>query len=256
MPLLGRAGCSRAGTGRSALTIALAATALALPAAAAAAPVGSEAVQSTRDTNPAGVAEAFKAVASASTSVNRVKVYLDASSTAGRVELGLYSGSTKPGTKLGGCVVSAPKTGWNSCGLTSAIRVTVGTSYWTTVLQPRGTRRNDPLPRQGKRRWHKLPVVVVVPALAARLVSHGLQARKLPGVDLRRQLDQHFRWRRPRRRPLRPRRRHRRPRPAPARRHGRGRSRRQLGSMPVAGRSGSVGLPGASSRFRWRRRSR
>jgi hypothetical protein len=138
MPSIGGAGRARAGTGRSTLILILAATVLAIPATAAAAPVGSAAVHSKRASKRAGSAVAYRAVASVSTSVHRLNVYLDASSTAARIELGLYRGSSKPRAKVGGCMLSAPKAGWNSCTLASVVRVTRGRTYWMALLLPRG----------------------------------------------------------------------------------------------------------------------
>lgn len=94
MPLSGRV-ARPCGTRRSALTLALAATALLIPASAMAAPVGSKSVQSKRDSNRAGRAEAFKTVASALALVKSLHVYLDASSTASRVELGCRTAGTR-----------------------------------------------------------------------------------------------------------------------------------------------------------------
>jgi hypothetical protein len=126
-----------AGIVGSSLTLVPVLAALAAPGTGAAAPIGAETVQATRDSNRAGVAEAFRAVASASTSVEGLHVYVDASSTADRVELGLYSGSSKPGTRLGSCAIVSPGKEWVSCVLGSAVRVTKGTTYWLAVLQPR-----------------------------------------------------------------------------------------------------------------------
>jgi hypothetical protein len=84
------------------------------------------------------VAEAFRAVASASASLGALHVYLDRSSTAKRVELGLYAGSKKPRRRLGRCVVSSPRRGWNACRLQASVRVVRRSAYWLALLQPRG----------------------------------------------------------------------------------------------------------------------
>jgi hypothetical protein len=138
MPSIGRAGRAGAGIGRSTLVLTLASAVLAIPATAAAAPVGSASVHPKRVSKRAGSAVAFKAVASATTSVNRLHVYLDPKSTATQIELGLYRGSSKPRTRIGACAIAAPRAGWNECAPAKAVRVTKGRTYWTAMLLPRG----------------------------------------------------------------------------------------------------------------------
>jgi hypothetical protein len=137
MPVFGRVARVRAGGG-PALAIALASLAVGAPSALAA-PLGTETVQSARDTNPAGNAEAFRAIAGSTATVSKLHVYLDTTSTAKAIQTGIYSGSSKPGAKLGGCTISAPAAGWNTCSLPSGVSVSRGTTYWVAVLQPRST---------------------------------------------------------------------------------------------------------------------
>src|SRR4051794_8453742 len=113
--------------------------ALAAPAAAGAAAtpvIGASSTGSTVDSNAAGRAQTYLATASASGAVDRLSVYLDRSSTASSVELGLYSGQN---ARLARCVVNSPRANaWNRCTF-SAASVTAGTVYWVAILQPSGT---------------------------------------------------------------------------------------------------------------------
>jgi Right handed beta helix region/PKD domain len=105
-------------------------------ASAARADVGSTATGSSVDTNPAGRAQTYRVNATATGKVDRLSVYLDRSSTASRVALGLYSAQN---AQLGTCTVSAPQAGaWNRCSFSGA-NVTSGATYWLAVLQPTGT---------------------------------------------------------------------------------------------------------------------
>jgi hypothetical protein len=117
----------------------LAAALLALPSAAGAS-VGPTSPGSAIDYNIPGQAQNYRVTSSASESVDRLNIYLDGSSTASKVELGLYAGkSGVAAARLGRCVITAPAAGaWNRCKIT-AVAVTSGTSYWTGILQPLGT---------------------------------------------------------------------------------------------------------------------
>ena len=113
--------------------------ALALTAAVpavAGATIGPTTPGSAVDSNAPGTAQDWRSAATASESVNRLGIYLDSTSTASKIELGLYSNA---GSLLGRCAISAPAAGtWNRCAI-SAVAVTKGTNYWTSVLQPTGT---------------------------------------------------------------------------------------------------------------------
>jgi hypothetical protein len=135
MPVLGRVARARVGGG-PALALALAALSIGAPSAVAA-PLGTDSVQSSRDTNTPGNVEAFRAIAGSTATVTKLHVYLDAANSARTVQTGIYNGSTKPGTKLAGCTISTPVVGWNVCSLPSGVAVSRGTTYWLAVLQPR-----------------------------------------------------------------------------------------------------------------------
>lgn len=119
-----------------ALVIALA------PGARAAATValGTQTVGSNLDSNPAGLAEAFEATATATGTVGSLSVYVDPSSTATTLVAGLYSDDAgQPGTLLSQGSISPPAPGtWNTVVL-PATSVTSGTAYWIGVLSPSGS---------------------------------------------------------------------------------------------------------------------
>ncbi len=115
---------------------------LVLPAASwAGGFVGSPSVFSSKHTARAGHVEAFRSRAIASGAVTRLHAYLVRSSTANRVELGLYRNrGRRPSRRLARCVIKHPRAGaWNAC-TTRAVRVRAGRSYWNALLRPtRGT---------------------------------------------------------------------------------------------------------------------
>src|SRR5262245_38384237 len=121
--------------------LALAAMALALipSATAGAATVGTTTVYSPSTNNAIGVAQAYRFTAQSGGQVDRLSVYLDGSSTASKVEVGLYTGSaSRAGTRRARCVISTPQANaWNRCSF-GAFAVTSGNSYWLALLQPSG----------------------------------------------------------------------------------------------------------------------
>ena len=77
---------------------------------------------------------------SASGTVSKLSVYLDASSTATQVIVGLYTTApgNNPGTLLAQGTISSPVAGaWNTVAVPS-VGVTGGASYWIAVLTPSG----------------------------------------------------------------------------------------------------------------------
>jgi hypothetical protein len=102
--------------------------------------VGDQAIEAQVDSNPAGVAEAFQYTAGASGTVGQLAIYLDASSAASSVVVGLYanSASDSPGALLAQGTIGSPIHGaWNSVAVAGA-SVTAGTKYWIAVLGPVG----------------------------------------------------------------------------------------------------------------------
>jgi hypothetical protein len=103
--------------------------------------VGDPTIESRVDVSPGGTAKAFQYTALASGSLTRLSVYLDASSTAGAVVVGIYTsnGSNSPGSLLTQGLIYPPVKGaWNTATVQSA-SVTAGTEYWIAVLAMRTT---------------------------------------------------------------------------------------------------------------------
>jgi hypothetical protein len=111
-----------------------------LPATAV---IGNQAVESNLDKNPAQQAEAFPAIANMTGGVATINLYLDATSGAGPVYVGLYAdnGNNHPGSLLGQGSTLTPVAGnWNPVSITLS-NVTAGTRYWVAVL---GTQATSP----------------------------------------------------------------------------------------------------------------
>jgi hypothetical protein len=102
--------------------------------------LGNAATEAKVDSNSPGQAEAFKTTAGASGQVTKLRVFLDAGSTAGSVVLGLYSNAGgHPGTLLASGTISAPIAGQNNEVTIASTAVTAGQTYWLAVLAPSGT---------------------------------------------------------------------------------------------------------------------
>ena len=100
--------------------------------------VGNQTVITTADTNAAGQAEAFRTTAGASGAIASISVYIDASSAARTLVLGIYTDkSGTPGTLLTQGQLAGPVAGWNTVSVPSA-NVTAGSVYWIAVLSPAG----------------------------------------------------------------------------------------------------------------------
>lgn len=92
------------------------------------------------DANAAGRAEAFPVTAGYSGQMTTLHVYLDSSSAAGRVVVGVYTDRlARPGTLLTQATVTGATAGsWNEVSLPSGVAVTAGQRYWIAVLSPNG----------------------------------------------------------------------------------------------------------------------
>lgn len=101
--------------------------------------LGDQSVESNRDSNAAGQAEAFQAVAAASGTVRSVSVFVDPFSTATSLHVGLYSDSAgHPGTLLASGIDDAPLAGaWNTISV-NPVDVVSGQVYWIALLGPTG----------------------------------------------------------------------------------------------------------------------
>ena len=97
--------------------------------------VGNQTIESNIDSNAKGVAEAFPATASASGQVGSINVYLDPTSVATKVYMGIYADSSgHPGTLLTqGSITQFSLGAWNNVPVTP-VNITSGTKYWITIL--------------------------------------------------------------------------------------------------------------------------
>ena len=109
--------------------------------------LGDKRLQPQPDTNPAGIAEAFESVASATGTLSSISIYLDTSSTGEQLTAGLYDDHDgHPGSLLAQGD-AAPNAGeWNTISL-SAAAMTAGHHYWIALLGTGAGRiafRDDP----------------------------------------------------------------------------------------------------------------
>jgi hypothetical protein len=104
---------------------------------------GNADVERNRDDNPAGTAEAFPTRAQHSGQMTHLRVYVDASSTAAQIDVGIYSDRRgHPGRLQGQASIPSPRAGsWNDVSLPSPITVTAGQRLWTAILGPSGAGR-------------------------------------------------------------------------------------------------------------------
>ena len=104
---------------------------------------GDQTVESQPDSNPLGMAEAFQTTASTTGQITYINLYVDTTSSATSIYVGLYSdaGGT-PGALLTQGTTASPKAGdWNAIPVT-AVNVTAGTAYWIAIL---GTQSGTPV---------------------------------------------------------------------------------------------------------------
>ena len=101
--------------------------------------VGDQTIESNLDSNATGLAEAFPTTAAASGRVGSINFFVDESSAATKIYVGIYQdASGKPGSLLtqGSTTQLAPGT-WNSVTV-SAASLTSGTAYWIAILGAAG----------------------------------------------------------------------------------------------------------------------
>ena len=96
---------------------------------------GSQAIEAQHDSNALGTAEAFQTTATASGTLSTLAIYVDSTSTTGRLYAGLYTNNAgNPGTLLTqGNITTITAGAWNTISV-PAVSVTSGTSYWIAVL--------------------------------------------------------------------------------------------------------------------------
>ncbi len=100
--------------------------------------IGRDTIGDQQDYTIPGTANAFQVAAAAGT-LNTLAIYLDRSSTATRVVLGVYSDiGGNPGTLLTQGTISSPANGaWNRVAVPT-VNVTAGSRYWLVLLAPSG----------------------------------------------------------------------------------------------------------------------
>ena len=111
------------------------------PLARAASPIlGSATIAPSADSDGTGLAEAFKATASSTGTINALFVYVDAPSTATTLVAGIYTDNGgHPGTLLAQGSLSSPAAGnWNTVSIATT-SLTSGTIYWLTLLGATGS---------------------------------------------------------------------------------------------------------------------
>jgi outer membrane protein assembly factor BamB len=110
--------------------------------------LGDQSLGSQVDYAPLGTAEAFQTTATGCGKVGSLSVYLDSSSTAAKVVVGLYADANgHPGALLGQGSSTAPVAGaWNTIAI-SQVNVTQSTRYWLAIL---GTQSGIPKFRDHK----------------------------------------------------------------------------------------------------------
>jgi hypothetical protein len=102
--------------------------------------VGNAATEAKADSDPVGEAEAFTTTAAVTGSVTRLRLFVDTTTTATSVVIGLYSNNAgHPGTLLTSGIITAPAKGQNNEVAVTAAPVTAGQTYWLAVLGRGGT---------------------------------------------------------------------------------------------------------------------
>ena len=102
--------------------------------------LGNADLSTTVDSNPPGMAEAFRTSAGYSGQLSTLHVYLDSSSRAGSVVVGVYSNHDGgPGTLLTEATVTSPVAGSFNDVAVPPTAVTAGERLWIALLGPRGT---------------------------------------------------------------------------------------------------------------------
>jgi len=102
---------------------------------------GDQTIEPVVDFNAAGLAEAFKTSSTTTGTLRKVTLYVDSSSTATKLVVGVYTDNGgHPGTLLASGSISSPTAGaWNDVQLSSSAPVATGTTYWIAVLSPSGS---------------------------------------------------------------------------------------------------------------------
>jgi hypothetical protein len=106
------------------------------PARAQSVLLGDQSVENQVDMNVKGMAEAFQSTATTTGQISYINVYLDSTSTAGQIVVGIYAdNSGHPGALLtqGTSIAQLIAGNWNAVAVTPAT-ITSGVHYWITIL--------------------------------------------------------------------------------------------------------------------------
>src|SRR4051794_25638504 len=97
--------------------------------------LGSSQIQTSSDTNDAGIAEVFPVTASSSGQVSSLFLFVDGSNTASTIVVGVYTSyHGRPSTLLSQAVITKTAAGqWNSVQIPT-VQVTAKRQYWLAVL--------------------------------------------------------------------------------------------------------------------------
>jgi len=97
---------------------------------------GSDGIETQAATSPAGTAQAYRATATGSGSLDWLPVYLDSASTSKLLVAGIYADSGgHPGALLAkGSVANPAAGGWNVIKITGGPSLSQGTPYWVAIL--------------------------------------------------------------------------------------------------------------------------
>jgi hypothetical protein len=97
--------------------------------------LGTQTIESNRDTNPIGAAEAFQATATANGTLGSLSIYLDASNSVQQLTIGLYSDNGgHPGTLLAQGSTTQMTNGVFNAISVSPVNIISGTPYWIAIL--------------------------------------------------------------------------------------------------------------------------
>jgi chitodextrinase len=104
--------------------------------------LGNQDIEASNDSDAAGTAEAFRAVAEASGVASTLSLYIGSGSASTRIVAGLYASNSTdshPAALLAQGALAAPVRGaWNTITLDQQAQLTAGATYWIALLSPGG----------------------------------------------------------------------------------------------------------------------
>jgi glucose/arabinose dehydrogenase len=99
---------------------------------------GADVIGTNTSSAPAGRGEVYRTTAGRTGVATSLRIYLDGTSRASRLILGLYADvGGEPGALLGSGALAAPAAGaWNTVTLATGVPISNGTAYWIGLLNP------------------------------------------------------------------------------------------------------------------------